>query len=76
MFLADQLDNPNVIIPSGFKHYLFDVDVVKKKPQFNPFLSGPLCSFTHALVPKKHTFAWEVGDDTNTLHTTVYKTDN
>ena len=33
-------------------------------------------SFTHAHVLKKHTFAREIGDDTNTLHTTVYKTDD
>ena len=31
MFLADQLDNPNVVILSSFKHYLVNVDLVKKK---------------------------------------------
>ena len=29
MFLADQLDNPNVAILSSLKHYLVNVDMVK-----------------------------------------------
>ena len=35
MFLADQLDNPNVVILSSFKHYLVNVDLVKKKKKKN-----------------------------------------
>ena len=30
MFLADQFDNPNVAILSSLKHYLVNVDLVKK----------------------------------------------
>ena len=30
MFLGDQLDNPNVAILSNLKHYLVNVDLVKK----------------------------------------------
>ena len=31
MFLADQLDNPNIAIFSSLKHYLVNVELVKKK---------------------------------------------
>ena len=30
MFLADQLDNPTVVIFSSFKHYLVNINLVKK----------------------------------------------
>ena len=33
MFLADQLDNPNVAILSSLKHYLVNINLVKKKTQ-------------------------------------------
>ena len=45
MFLEDQLDNPNPVILSSFKKYLFNAEVVKKKKthtQFSLLLSDAL----------------------------------
>ena len=85
MFLEDQLDNPNPVILSSFKKYLFNAKVVKTNKQtktkhnstcFSLTLS---ISFTRLHVPKKHTYGWEIEIDTyntHTLHTIVYKIDN
>lgn len=72
MLLADQLDKPKAVILSSFKNYLFQAEVVKKHNSacFSLTLSS---SFTRAHVPKKHTFGWEIGTVTYTLHTIVYE---
>ena len=72
MFLADQLDNPNAVILSNFKNYLFKAEEVKNKTkqnkiQFSLFLTLP-SSFTHTHAPKKHTCGWQAGTDTLATH--------
>ena len=74
MFPADQLDNPNTVMLSTFKNYLFKAKGVNTTIQpVSLILSS---SFTHAQVPEKHTLVGRLGLTHATLHTIVYKIDN